>query len=225
MPSISELADICVPMVDQPAYTPRKLKVATIGAGYSGLLFTHKLMHQYPDLQDLLEHTIYEASNGVGGTWKFNTYPGVQNDVPAHLYTFPFDPNPNWSKFYADGDEILEYVEMICDKWNLRRDIKFDHKVTELVWVEEDAKWKITLRVDGQEKVEFADFVVSAQGFLHRWKWPKIDGIHDFKGHKVHSAEWDHSYEYSHKRIGVIGNGKQSPICRIRPSSFLTLYR
>lgn len=210
MPSVAELQDICVPLVDQPAYTPRKLKVVTIGAGYSGLLFAHKFQHQQPELQDFVDHAIFEASDGVGGTWKFNTYPGVQNDVPAHLYAFPFDPNPNWSKFYADGDEILAYVEHICDKWNLRRDIKFNHKVTGLDWLEEEGKWKITVSINGDEKVEHADFIVSAQGFLNRWKWPSIDGIHDYKGHKVHSAAWDHAFDYSHKRIGVIGNGSSA---------------
>src|SRR5690242_4838191 len=105
-PSVSELKAIQIPLLDQPAYTPNKLRVVTIGAGYSGLLFAHKFQHEQPDLQDFIDHTIFEANSGVGGTWKVNTYPGVQNDVPAHLYAFPFDPNPNWSKFYADGDEI-----------------------------------------------------------------------------------------------------------------------
>lgn len=207
MPSVSELNDFSIPFIDQPAYTPRKLRVATIGAGYSGLVFAHKIQHEQPDLQDFIEHVIYEANEDVGGTWKVNTYPGVQNDVPAHLYAFHFDPNPNWSKFYADGHEILAYVEGICDKWNLRRDIKFGHKIVALEWVEEDAQWKITVSERGQERVERADFIISATGFLSRWKWPSIQGIHDFKGHKVHSADWDHSFDYSHKRIGVIGNG------------------
>ena len=209
-PSVSELKDIQIPLVDQPAYKPNKLRVVTIGAGYSGLLFAHKYQHEQPDLQDFIEHTIFEANDGVGGTWKVNTYPGVQNDVPAHLYAFPFDPNPSWSKFYADGHEILEYVERICDKWNLRRDIKFNHKVTGLEWIEEKAKWRISVSEQGQEREEFADFIISAQGFLSRWKWPNIPGIHDFKGHKVHSADWNHTFDYSHKRIGVIGNGSSA---------------
>ncbi|KAJ9663843.1 hypothetical protein H2198_000603 [Neophaeococcomyces mojaviensis] len=210
MPSASNLEQICIPMIDQPAYTPRKLRVATIGAGYSGLIFAHKIQHEQPDLQKFIEHVIFEANDGVGGTWKVNTYPGVQNDVPAHLYALPFDPNPNWSKFYADGAEILEYVEATCDKWNLRRDIKFNTKVIDLEWTEEHARWRITVSQNGQERVEMADFVISAQGFLSRWKWPAIRGIHDFTGHKVHSAEWDHAYDYSHKRIGIIGNGSSA---------------
>jgi cation diffusion facilitator CzcD-associated flavoprotein CzcO len=136
---------------------------------------------------------------------------------------FPFDPNPNWSKFYSDGDEILDYMKRICDKWNLRRDIKFNTRVCGLEWQENEAQWKITLKENGKEREEMADIIISAQGFLkyrHRstpllrkltfpssWKWPTIEGIHDFKGHKVHSANWDYSFDYSNKRIGIIGNG------------------
>lgn len=207
MPSVSQLNDITIPLIDRPAYTPRKLRVVTIGAGYSGLNFAHKIQHEQPDLENIIDHVIFEANNDVGGTWKVNTYPGVQNDVPAHLYVFPFEPNPNWSKFYADGDEILEYVERVCDKWNLRRDIKFGHKIVAMNWVDDNGQWKITVSANGQEHIEMADFVVSATGFLSRWKWPSIHGLHDYKGHKVHSANWDHSFDYSHKRIAVIGNG------------------
>jgi cation diffusion facilitator CzcD-associated flavoprotein CzcO len=80
---------------------------------------------------------------------------------------FPFDPNPNWSKFYADGDEILEYVEKVATKWNLRRDVQFNTRVIALEWLEEEGKWKIRVRKNGQEeRDEFADVLVSAQGFL-----------------------------------------------------------
>lgn len=73
-------------MVDEVAFTKRKLQVATIGAGFSGLLFAHKIQHQQPDLQDFIDHVIYEANDGIGGTWRVNTYPGVQCDIPAHIY-------------------------------------------------------------------------------------------------------------------------------------------
>lgn len=73
------------------AYQPRKLKVFTIGAGFSGLLMAHKFQHRFPDMKDMVEHTIFEARSEVGGTWFVNNYPGVQCDVPAHIYVrFPF---------------------------------------------------------------------------------------------------------------------------------------
>lgn len=72
------------------AYTPRKIKVFTIGAGFSGLLMAHKFQHRFPDMQDIVEHTIFEARSEVGGTWYVNNYPGVQCDVPAHIYVSCF---------------------------------------------------------------------------------------------------------------------------------------
>lgn len=116
-------------------------------------------------------------------------------------------------------------MKRVCDKWNLRRDVKFNTRVSGLEWQVKEGKWKITLKEKGAEREEMADIVISAQGFLKfvhhpllvspsqtklspsSWKWPNIDGIHDFKGHKVHSANWDHSFDYSNKRIAIIGNG------------------
>ena len=71
---------------EEYAYTPRKLKVFTIGAGFSGLLLAHKFQHRFPEMQDIVEHKIFEARKDVGGTWLANDYPGVQCDVPAHIY-------------------------------------------------------------------------------------------------------------------------------------------
>ena len=75
------------------AYTPRKIKVITIGAGFSGLLMAHKFQHRFPEMEDIVEHTIYEARSDIGGTWLANNYPGVQCDVPAHIYVCTLDPN------------------------------------------------------------------------------------------------------------------------------------
>ena len=86
MPSANQLEDICIPMVDVPAYSHRRLRIVTIGAGFSGLVLAHKIQHEFPDLQDFIDHTIFELQDDVGGTWKVNTYPGVQCDVPAHIY-------------------------------------------------------------------------------------------------------------------------------------------
>lgn len=71
---------------DKYAYTPKKLKVFTIGAGFSGLLMAHKFQHRFPEMQEMVDHTIFEAHSEVGGTWLVNDYPGVQCDVPAHIY-------------------------------------------------------------------------------------------------------------------------------------------
>ncbi|KAL1997923.1 hypothetical protein VTN02DRAFT_420 [Thermoascus thermophilus] len=205
---------IDIPLLEQPAYTPRRLRVVVIGAGFSGLTFAHKYQHECPDLRAFVDLTIFEALDGVGGTWRVNTYPGVQCDVPAHVYAFPFDPNPNWRRFYADGDEILEYIERTCDKWDLRRHVQFRSKVLGAEWQEEQGKWKIQVESEscdgGTRREVFADVLITAVGVLSRWKWPSIPGLHDFRGHITHSAAWDHAYDYSHKRIGIIGNGSSA---------------
>ncbi|RVX74236.1 hypothetical protein B0A52_02068 [Exophiala mesophila] len=192
-----------------PAWTPqKKLKVITVGAGFSGLIFAHKLQHQYPDIGALIDHTIYEARHDVGGTWLVNTYPGIQCDVPAHIYAFPFDPKPDWENFYASGAEIQEYIKSTVQKWNLDRDVKLNHRVTEAIWQEESSQWKLTVEKNGQETfIEYTDILISGQGVLNKWRWPNIDGFDSFKGHKCHSASWDSNYDYTNKRIAVIGNG------------------
>ena len=202
------MKDITIPLYDKPAFTPTRLKVAIIGAGYSGLIMAHKLMYQHKaETEKILDFVMYEAKDVPGGTWVDNTYPGVMCDVPSAIYAFPFDPNPNWSHFYSEGKEILEYIQATVKKWDLDKHVLYETKVTSTTWKEEHSQWELDLEHQGQPRTEYADVLISARGFLSTWHWPKITGLNDFKGHKVHSAGWDHSYDYSHKRIGVIGNG------------------
>ncbi|OQV04641.1 hypothetical protein CLAIMM_09494 [Cladophialophora immunda] len=203
----SDRTKIDIPLNNQPSYQPRKLRVATIGAGFSGLTLAHKLRYQHPEMHDIVENVIFEARGDVGGTWLVNTYPGVQCDVAAHLYAFPFDPNTEWSKFYASGEEIFEYITRTVKKWNLDRDVQLNTKVVGAYWLDDSGKWKLLVEHNGIQREEFADILVSGQGFLNLWKWPEIEGLQSFKGKLVHSADWDHDYDYSNKRIAVIGNG------------------
>jgi cation diffusion facilitator CzcD-associated flavoprotein CzcO len=191
------------------AYTQRKLKVFTIGAGFSGLLMAHKFQHRFPEMQDTIEHTLYEAHHEVGGTWLVNNYPGVQCDVPAHIYAFPFDPNPNWSRFYASGAEILEYFKKTVRKWNLDRDLKLNTKVVGAKWHKQEGMWCVELENTKslERRTEWCHVLISGQGVLVHENWPKIPGFDKFKGHITHSARWDHEFDYSNKRIAVIGNG------------------
>lgn len=80
------LSEYTVPLNDQYAFTPRKLRVVTVGAGFSGLIMAHKFQHRFPEMQEFVEHTIFERHSQLGGTWLVNTYPGVQCDVPSHIY-------------------------------------------------------------------------------------------------------------------------------------------
>lgn len=150
------------------AYTSRKIKVFTIGAGFSGLLMAHKFQHRFPEMQDIVDHTIFEAHHEVGGTWLVNNYPGVQCDVPAHIYAFPFDPNPDWTRFYASGAEILEYFKKTTKKWNLDRDLQLNTKVVGAQWHDSEGMWEVEVentRTDERRK-EWCHVLVSGQGVL-----------------------------------------------------------
>lgn len=87
MPSVQELSDICIPMVDEVAYTPKKLRVVVIGAGFSGLIFAHKYQYEQPELKDFFDIDIFEANTDVGGTWRVNTL--VIPFFPLHLIPYP----------------------------------------------------------------------------------------------------------------------------------------
>lgn len=156
------------PFVISPeyGYTPRRIKVFTIGAGFSGLLMAHKFQHRFPDMEDIVDHTIFEARHEVGGTWLVNDYPGVQCDVPAHIYAFPFDPNPNWSRFYASGPDILAYIKATVKKWNLDRDLQLNTRVTSAVWQEDLGQYKVILEHAGVRRTEYCHVLISAQGVL-----------------------------------------------------------
>jgi cation diffusion facilitator CzcD-associated flavoprotein CzcO len=206
-------ASIKIPMLDNPAFTPqRKLRVVTIGAGYSGLIFAHRLQYRYAEeFANTIDHTIFESKGEAGGTWVANVYPGVRCDVPSHIYAFPFAPSPDWSNFYSTGKEIKEYIQRTVREWNLDRDIQFNTSVKGAYWEEDRAQWRLEVQhPETGHRTEYADILISARGVLSHWRWPEIRGLHDFAGHKVHSAEWNHGFDYSNKRIGVIGNGSSA---------------
>ena len=98
-------------------------------------------------------------------------------------------------------------MKSTAKKWNLNRDVKLNHKVLEAIWQEDTAQWKITVENSRRTFFEYADILVSGQGVLNSWHWPEIEGLHEFKGHKCHSASWEENYDYSGKTIAVIGNG------------------
>jgi hypothetical protein len=206
------MEEITIPLNDVPAFTPtKKLRVVIIGAGYSGLIMAHKLMYEHKDaMEPLVDFTILEAKSVPGGTWVDNTYPGVLCDVPSAIYSFPFAPNPYWTRFYSPGKEILEYMHKTVREWDLDRHVQYNTKVTGCYWQEDISQWKIAVDHKGEARNEYADVLISARGFLSHWHWPKIPGLMDFKGQRVHSAGWNHSYDYSGKRIGVIGNGSSA---------------
>ncbi|KAF7185128.1 putative sterigmatocystin biosynthesis monooxygenase stcW [Pseudocercospora fuligena] len=201
-----------IPLYRKPMRTPtRKLRIACIGAGISAMNLAYKIYHEWHDvIGDYTELVIYEANETMGGTWLVNTYPGVACDVPAHIYTFPFEPNPNWSAYYASGGEILEYFRDTVHKYDLARDVECGHRVSHAQFHEDEGKWHLKMETKSGTVEDIADIFVSAVGFLSKWRWPNIPGLNDFKGSKMHSADWDPSFDYTGKRIAVIGNGSSA---------------
>lgn len=124
-----------------------------------------------------------------------------------------FEPNPDWSQFYATGAEIQEYIQRTVRKWNLDDHVELNSKVVETIWNEESGKWKLKIDQNGTIKEDEAEILVNATGHLNDWQWPKIEGLFGFKGKLLHTAAWDTSYDWSNKRVAVIGNGSSGIQC------------
>jgi cation diffusion facilitator CzcD-associated flavoprotein CzcO len=158
------------------------------------------------------ELTLFEKNSHFGGTWYENTYPGAACDIPSHLYTFSWDPNPKWSHYFAHGAEIQKYFEGFAERHGSHKYMKLNTKVVEAEWNEREGKWHIVLQdqMSGEKREDWAHVLVNGGGFLNNWKYPDIEGLHDFKGPILHSAHWDHSVEFEGKTIGVIWNGSSA---------------
>ena len=179
--------------------SPAAPSVAIIGAGFGGIGLAITLKKAGIDSM-----TIFEKAEGVGGVWRHNTYPGAACDVPSHLYSFSFEPNPDWSRRYSPQPEILDYLEHCVEKYGLRRSLRLGTEVTRAQFDDESAKWRI--ETAGGEKVE-ADVLVSACGQLSRPAMARIPGADRFKGPIFHTAKWNHDVEIEGKRVAVIGTG------------------
>lgn len=157
----------------------------------------------------ITDFTIYEKMNGIGGTWYANTYPGCGCDVPSQLYSFSFNPNPNWSKPLCEQPEILEYMNSTVDYFGLRGYFQLQVECFKAEWVELDGVWEVTLRnvVNGHVFVRRASVFISGVGGISFPKYIDLPGKESFPGPQFHSARWDHSFDYTGKRLAIIGNG------------------
>ncbi|RKK26698.1 hypothetical protein BFJ66_g16521 [Fusarium oxysporum f. sp. cepae] len=185
---------------------PRKLRVIHVGAGATGLCTAFKFERQLSDY----ELVCYEKNDEIGGTWLQNRYPGCACDVPAHIYTYTFEPYSRWKSYYAYSPDIQEYFMSFCDKYKLRKYIKLRHRIVSAVWDEEEGQWVVQIEHDGKIITDRCHVLMNGSGLLNKFRWPKIEGLHSFKGPLMHSAEWDHSVDYTNKRVAVLGNGSSA---------------
>lgn len=176
------------------------LRTIIIGAGMAGIAGAIKLRESgYEDI------TIYEKGDRIGGTWRENTYPGVACDVPSHLYSYSFAPNPDWTKVFASGVEIRDYLERVARERDIERLIVFRTEVARLEW--KGRRWYLTT-TDGRH--DEADIVIAATGVLHHPAYPDIAGIEEFEGEAFHSARWDHAVSLAGARVGIVGTGSSA---------------
>ena len=173
--------------------------VLIVGAGFSGIGTAIKL-----DKAGLCDYLIVEAADGVGGTWHWNTYPGIAVDIPSFSYQFSFEQSRKWSRTYAPGRELKAYAEHCVNKYGLRPRIRFNTKVISAEFDEEHALWRVQTDPGGEVT---ARFVIGASGVLTVPNLPDIDGVDSYTGITMHTARWDHDQDLAGKRVAIIGTG------------------
>ena len=179
---------------------PENLRFVIIGGGMAGILSGVRLLES-----GFENFTIYEKSDGLGGTWKANTYPGLQCDVPSHFYSYCFALNPNWSRRYSGGPEIRDYFEDVAKRYGVDSRVVFNKEVATADFV--DGRWYLET-TDGDQ--DTCDFVIAATGVLHHPNIPEFEGADSFRGAIFHSAAWDHTVPIEGKRLGVVGTGSSA---------------
>ncbi len=174
------------------------VRIAIVGTGFAGLGLAIRLKQS--GIEDFV---LIERADNVGGTWQANTYPGCQCDIPSHLYSFSFAPNPGWSRTYPRQPEIWDYLRDLADRHDLRPHIRFGHELTGAAWNEDEQRWN----VDTSGGSWTAQVVVDASGPLSQPQVPRIPGLRRFEGRLFHSANWDHAHDLAGERVAVIGTG------------------
>jgi cation diffusion facilitator CzcD-associated flavoprotein CzcO len=177
---------------------PRHVRVGILGAGFGGLGTAIRLEQRGES-----DFLIFERSSGVGGTWWANTYPGCQCDIPSHLYSFSFAPNPNWTRTYPKQPELRDYLRATAEQFGVFEKVRFDTEVTAATWDEAANRW----RIETSKGPYTADLLVAAPGPLSEPSLPDLPGIDSFAGTLFHTATWNHEHDLRGRRVAVVGTG------------------
>ncbi len=180
--------------------------VVVIGAGFAGMHMLHRLRGLGMTAQ------VFEAGGDVGGTWYWNRYPGARCDVESVQYSYQFDKDLEqewtWTEKFSPQPEILKYANHVADRFDLRRDIRFNTRVLSAHYSEMDGRW--TVATDRGDMVT-CDFCVFATGCLSLSNTPKFNGIETYEGKTYHTGRWPHDgVDFSGLRVGVIGTGSSA---------------
>ncbi|MBO0852277.1 MAG: NAD(P)/FAD-dependent oxidoreductase [Nocardia sp.] len=173
--------------------------IVIVGSGFSGIGLAIRLRRS-----GFTNLTILEKAHDIGGVWRDNTYPGAACDAPSHLYSYSFEPNPDWSRRFAEQPEILRYLRHCARKYDIVRHVRTGAEVTAARFDAASARWVLT--IEGADSMA-ADILVCACGQLSRPAIPDIPGLNSFAGNIFHSARWEHSLDLTGQRVAVIGNG------------------
>ncbi len=183
-------------------------EVTIIGAGFGGMgaAIALKARGYGSGNEDLL---ILDREDDLGGTWHVNHYPGLAVDIASVTYSYSFAPNPYWEHWFARGPELKRYAEHVADTYDLRRHMRFGVSVEGARWDEDAQHWVVsTLAGDGAGPRSLTTrFLLTATGFLSQPRLPDIEGVHDFAGEVIHTAQWDDTADLSGRRVAVIGTG------------------
>lgn len=175
------------------------LKVLVVGAGMIGINAAIKLQ------QAGFSYQIIEGESDIGGTWLVNTYPGAAVDTESRVYSYSFEPNSAWTRYYPTGPEFLTYLNRVVDKYGIRDHIDFNTHVGGAEWNEETATWTVKAMRDGQEVTYEGNFLVMATGPFTGPKYPDVKDMDAFGGAIVHTAKWDHELDLTGKRVVLVG--------------------
>jgi cation diffusion facilitator CzcD-associated flavoprotein CzcO len=178
---------------------PQNPSIAIIGAGFAGIGTAIRLKQS-----GIESFTIFERAGEIGGTWRDNTYPGAACDVPSHVYSLSFEPNPGWTRKFSPSEEIQAYLLRLVEKWKLRPHLRLGTEIAEARFDESPGEWVLTTGSGEQVR---ARVVVSCVGGLVDPAVPDIKGLQSFGGEMFHTARWNHDYDLTGRRVAVIGTG------------------
>lgn len=194
--------DMTTPRADigPTAASRRDLRFVVVGAGMAGILAAIRLREAGFD-----DVVVYEKGDRAGGTWRENTYPGIACDVPSHLYSYSFAPNPEWSAKYSPGAEIRAYFEDVARRHGVLDRVRFGEEISRAEL--RDGRWHLEARSGRRDE---ADVILAATGVLHHPRMPDIEGLASFGGAAFHSARWNHDVPLDGRRLGVVGTGSSA---------------
>ena len=206
---VSDWVNMPEPSGHHHASADISVDVLIVGAGFSGIGMGIKLLEA-----GMKNFLIVEKSDDLGGTWYENRYPGCACDVPAHLYSFSFEPNPDWTRMFAGQQEIWQYLKSCVQRYGLAPYIRFKTRFCEAAWNESAGHWRISTGKRSRDNGNLDDalnirarVLVSGMGALHVPHYPEIPGIERFSGPSFHSATWRSDVDLTGKIVAVIGTG------------------